>query len=1149
MKKILMALLLCCFMGSTAHAYYGTVTDSVSGRTIQIFDLGTESSGEQTTRTYVSQNAWFSDSKSFIVRKDSTNRLYRYYIDTHTAEPLFKSGLELDNAAVVGPDNRVYARCMTDGHIYVQPPTITNGEVELYMTLPFKSGYEDATASSSSEASTASDGEDYTENGLTFRLCNGNRWRTSLTVARKRGDKYCRATVCEDRDSGGWTWADYRRWRSGDFGTQMQFRVDNSLIPATQRNVTIEFDYYDDSNANGQSIELKYLQYNNGGTPNIATKRISLTGSNTWKTGKFVLADAQFSHNVNSGRDLNDANGQMFDFQLGLGGNYGGFAASYVKVSVTDIVDLGYALGGWHPYVSSNGDLSLTKGTTDYDSDGNNASKIVIYEASKGTFAETPVWKYSTHAMINPKYPNLVLYSYDGSSEATTFGRINLFNRSTMFKGELYKQHKNSSGGATTGEAIGHEAWTPDGDYIVAVKYRRDTNVGKSGIVRMDKNGENIEYINDDYKYWHCDASADGRWIVAESTMEEDDYVKIVLIDSKTGKSQIIAYQPTFAEDPGQPHANFSPDGKKVTFAIDRRYKYYAGLFDGYKTKHTMAVAIVDVSDIVNDGQIAEPAKPTDFQISPFTVDFNKETGKNEISANMDNIDGQKRDLTLFAAVYDNAGKLISLGKKRYNSANDETIATDVDGVAEGQTIKCFVWNNSDKPIENSIGTIKKLRAARISNGEIVLSWQHESNVPVLKYEVFRGNINNKVGETPFTVYKDSGLSANTQYTYYVRPVYGNTFYLNEKGGAVSASLGSLNFEGIYAVLGSNPYKNYGVTFNENDNLAFDSYTEFTSVGGESCRYARQVQQGETDANGNKRWGSTYDGMFYFKTDRNVVKADTNKVIVGVRYYDARSGVGLGIQYKNTSGSTTQKTIVNRTGDNTWKTATITLDDAKFDDSIDPYSGYDFRIVGGWGTYISRVWVVPLDANGKMKTNSGLGNSVAYGEKAGLKASTSSSGSTLYTSKSQYVEWVPSGSSVGGLTTDRTDTTPIWINGNMNDWFKFSVVNGYMYGSGNNMAWIELTYRDSGTSKIYVYYNTSDPTANTDAEKASKPADTVITCTNTGEWKTATIPIIDADFSDKLNNAYDFAILVDSTVNAGSAVNGVTFKRVRVVGY
>ena len=124
----------------------------------------------------------------------------------------------------------------------------------------------------------------------------------------------------------------------------MLFKVDNAKIPTTERNVTIEFDYYDDSNSNiyGQvNIELKYIKYNNGGTPTIGTKTVSLTGTDTWKTAKIELTDALFNKTGDSSwADLSNLHGGIYDFQIGMGGNRGGFASTNVKVYVPGCVPM-----------------------------------------------------------------------------------------------------------------------------------------------------------------------------------------------------------------------------------------------------------------------------------------------------------------------------------------------------------------------------------------------------------------------------------------------------------------------------------------------------------------------------------------------------------------------------------------------------------------------------------------------------------------------------------------------------------------------------------------------------------------------------------------------------------------------------------------
>lgn len=1261
------ALVICCIFGGAANAknvYYETFNDGKTGRQIEYFDLY-----EDTTRNYFTQNAWFSDNKSFIVCGESDGTIYKYDTLTKSVDEVFGAGcLPLDNAAVVGPDDTVYARNKTSNDIYMQKPLSGEEEFEpLSMTLPLASGYESNTASTSNSETATS--QQYSDgSGLTFGFYTNDRWNEGMTLARQKGGKWCRTTIARNTGSG-LGWYEIYNWDSSIKpnlrSTFMSFKVDNSKISADTRNVTIEFDYFDnnDSAMSGQYVELTYLATDS----QKKTVRVAYTQTGEWKTARFDLTDAQFDHRTGGLQG-----GYTYDFRIGSGGNRGGFASSWIKVYPTEsggTINLGHhEPGGWHPHVSINGDLSLTTG---------DKQKIVIYEANNKRFASTDVWIKSTHAMINPVYPNLVLYSDDSADSDKTFARIRLFNRNTMFKGGIFSQYSNLSGGVTTGEAVGHESWTPDGEHIVAVKYEKESNIGRDGIIRMDKNGGNREYINGDYNYWHCAAATDGRWIVAD-TVPVNNMTNIVLIDAKTGKSHLVARQRAFSDDPGQPHPSFNLDGSKVTFAIARRK------LNSSDESYVMGVAVVDVSDIVNDGQIAEPAAPTDFRVSPFEVGFNEDSGKNEVTATIDNIDGRARAMNLYAAVYDAEGKLISVNKERYNSASDGTLTADIAEVKDGKTVKFFLWDDDTKPVENSVGTIKLLRAAKVGANEIVLSWQDESDMPIIKYEVYRGN--QKIGETTDTVFRDSGLSKTTEYTYYVRPIY-NSFSIGEDGAAVSADVDDLNLDGIYSIPG-NPSKNRGLTFFENNNLALDSYTEYKVIDGEGCRKARQVQQGETDAQGNKRWGSTYNGNFYFKCDRDAVTADTNNVLIGVRYYDNRSGINLGVDYKASDGTVKNKTVVTKTGTNTWKTATIVLNDAKFIDGSE-LSGYDFRFQGGYDMYISRTWVIPLDGSGnRISVNNSLGSPTA-GERAGVKVKTrgetisalmagnniieeglrfvlngdsstdgyteptsasdkdcrqnSSASTSMFcfkvdkdiipedvtavdvtveyygynynggkiqlqytatngttktvdvaslsswsnkqwktatvsltdakfisglsrnsdfiikpTAKStkirsvtvtkkstpaasahQYVEWTTSTDASSGLSRisgGQISGDCVYVN-SANDWLKFSVDDVYLYGKSNNMAWIDITYRDETEGNhIYLYYNTSDPTAT--APKADKQAETVITLEGTGKFKTVRIPLIDACFSNY--DGYDFRIGTD---------NGAYINKIKVLGY
>jgi len=1085
MKKICVALLLCSLCAGTAHAkdvYYESFKDAKTGRQIEYIDLN-----EDTTRPYFTQNMWFNDNNSFIVGGESNHQLYKYDISTKKAVALFDDAyLPLDNAAVVGPDNSVYAKNSSNGNLYKKNTTVVSF-VPLSMTLPLLEGY-------NSGGEREAKKEEYTDpSGLTIGLTNNDRWDESLSVARERGGKWCRSTVARDTKTSGQAanWFDVYSWgndKSYLRSTYLSFKVDSSRLNADSRNVTVEFDYYDlnDGALSGQYVQMDYLAYDaSTGGSKKATKVITACGmSNTWKTVKVELTDACFNHSDKL------QGGYNFDFRLYHGGNRGGLGVTNVKVYPTGayigdgVENLGNALGGWHPHVSSNGDLSLTTGS---------AHKIVIYEAAKKGFATTDVWVNSQHAIINPVYPHLVLYSYDNTGDTNlNFDRIRLFNRNTMFKGCIFNQYKNSSNGATTGEAVGHESWSLNGEYIVAVKYRKDTNVGKSGIIRMDKNGENREYINDDYNYWHCAASPDGRWIVADTETEETN---IVLIDAKTGKSYLLARQQLFWDDPGQPHPSFSADGTKVTFAMARRK------LNSSDENYVMGVGIIDVSDIVNDGQIPEPAGPTDFRVSPFKIWYNPTLKRNEVTTTIENADGVKRDMNLYSAVFDADGILVEADVNRYYSSDDGTLSTEIKSLNDGETLKCFLWDDDETPIKSSTDTIKLLRAAKTGPNEISLSWQHDADLPVIKYEVFRGDV--KIGETPYTVFRDSGLTKETQYTYYVRPIY-NGFHVGEDGKEVSVKVDDLDMsvanlyapgskvtgskagvkastisDTMSATLAGNDITEVGMQFVYNpSDSSKDGYTLVSEKGGKDCR------KSTSDAT----------SMFCFKLNKDIVSEDMNSLEFSVTYYAAGGG-DINLLYNATDGTT--KTVkVTSVGNGlfgigSWKTATKTVTDAQLNGFLNRNADFIIKTTKA-DTCIYSVSVTPKSSS-KLNSNR------------------------------QYVEWNTAVSNGLSRVSGGTISGEFAIVSS-SDSLKLDVDDTYMYGGGNNMAWIDVTYKDQGTGKIYLYYNTSDPTATL---KADKQARDVITCTNTGEIKTARIPLIDAGFSNY--DGYDLSIFASDS--------------------
>lgn len=176
-------------------------------------------------------------------------------------------------------------------------------------------------------------------NGLSFFYNNSNINDDSMNIVDTRGGKPARVTGVEDRT----TQKFYNYYNDGKpypdnpviRYTTIRYKVDSAAISADERNIAVEFDYFDDANIKGKTLYVQYLAYNNGEASKAATKNAAvLAGDNTWKTAKVVLTDAQFDHNATLFAG--------YDFRIGISGE-GGFATTNAKVYAAMPQLVGYA--------------------------------------------------------------------------------------------------------------------------------------------------------------------------------------------------------------------------------------------------------------------------------------------------------------------------------------------------------------------------------------------------------------------------------------------------------------------------------------------------------------------------------------------------------------------------------------------------------------------------------------------------------------------------------------------------------------------------------------------------------------------------------------------------------------------------------------
>lgn len=217
---------------------------------------------------------------------------------------------------------------------------------------------------------------------------------------------------------------------------------------------------------------------------------------------------------------------------------------------------------------------------------------------------ENEQFPHAGHPQLNPKYDNLVMFCHEGT---TTYipDRIWIGNYDTGEKRQLFIQAGVRGNDAITGETTGHEVWGINGEYAYFVKYPKSIyvdNVGKCGLVRIDKDGNNREYINHDFDYWHCYPSDDDNW-VASDTIEHGPHAKVVLVDIRTYRSYVIAdYScPRGGNHPFQPHPVIAPGRKYLSYVMTNPNK-----------DHRLVCAWQDISDITMNQYSYEIVKMND---------------------------------------------------------------------------------------------------------------------------------------------------------------------------------------------------------------------------------------------------------------------------------------------------------------------------------------------------------------------------------------------------------------------------------------------------------------------------------------------------------------------------------------------------------
>lgn len=680
--------------------------------------------------------------------------------------------------------------------------------------------------------------------------------------------------------------------------------------------------------------------------------------------------------------------------------------------------------------------------------------------------AFAPPQNYIDHPLINPTDTNVLFYCR-GSEEKVDMRMWTLDIHAGVHR-NAYVQAKQPDG--SVGEYVGHEMWSPDGERLYFVKYE-GSPMGQSGIMYVDKCGENAELLNGEYPYLHLSVSPDNRWIVADTKYEYVDgarYSNVVCVNVDTGDAVLLARVRVGESHPGHAHPSFSQDGEKVAFTFaDAVGKLWVG--------------VMDVSDITGMAQECTYQRPRYFRAAgdAWEETMLPSAGTIQTRTAVTNNAAAAQWAVLLVGTYDRetgALKALSSSEALVPPGGTALLRTQAK-VDQGETLKTFVWDGVDTLRPLMQDTREGLRTRYVTNNAVAIAWP-----PVLEPSggvctLYRDG--REIAQTEAGGYIDTNVLPGTTYRYTLERPDGGASDVLEVTTGVSGYV--LTREDAYAD---------GLRMTDGDAREY----AYAQVEGSACI---------TLETGRKA---------YFAADV-LTQADSHVSLV-VSYFD-NGYEPVHVDYNSVEGLTADSDYRTarffRTNTNTWKTVCLPLWDAAF--AGKQFYGSDFRInnQSNAPVHIRRVEAVrgrytPLAAVEWNRPEDTLFASVYH---------------TDDTASEAYFTCVE----VAGRAAARLGTNDYGLAQKL----YVRIDDGCCY-AGQSRGTLYVTYLDNvtdgGGNQISVDYCARTEDGLSPYQKAG------IKRTGTGQWKTAAIPMEDAWF---VNAQYFGADVRINAVDAGEA--------------
>ena len=191
---------------------------------------------------------------------------------------------------------------------------------------------------------------------------------------------------------------------------------------------------------------------------------------------------------------------------------------------------------------------------------------VVAYPGRKGSrFAENARDQvHVNHCQINPANKAHISYAH----EFHGFGVDGNLMKTRLWQVMVDGTDNRPLDRQKPGDGHTHEVFGPKGDTLYFVSrgevYAIDFATGKKRLV----------FDAVEHGACHITVSPDERWIAADmfSHADKDEHGNpmsgVLLVDTKTGRQQVLCRFPRGNSHPFHPHPNFSPDGKRIAFTI-----------------------------------------------------------------------------------------------------------------------------------------------------------------------------------------------------------------------------------------------------------------------------------------------------------------------------------------------------------------------------------------------------------------------------------------------------------------------------------------------------------------------------------------------------------------------------------------------------